>query len=1015
MSPKDMESGPAMGAVGSPAALEGRGPKLPIQAIQVPSVNAWKEESEEDGTVSDDQEGSQDTDDSPSVCRSFKRLHLQATCLLLLAATTVTLALLASRLGEGIKGNLVFIIGDAVVILLFVGYVALRCVRVLGAESLAPVCAFIAWLLSVLISLSPPSRRRALGLLDSAEGGLGGIDEPCDEGAAALWIGLLIVATASIGRLEAPFFWLLGQGLVIQHVFLELVMPRSECEDVLRAPGPTLSLPPVWTSFIQLSLLTLLVACLAPRRSWRRNFQRYLESVSEVAEDNEGDGSAVFDMNEIISRDMKKEEACLRELLAQVEAAEPLLASSLLPADASRTAQVCRVIEHVADLLSRCSSRIKSRNGAVHLNSRDMNLKMLETAALKGRRSNTNHGLLSTTVQSVAAYLNQDVTSPTHKEPSAECEPLSPTYTNRASPVQIALKDNLNRSELHIGMWHFDAIGVERMRGHVLQVVGQALLEEYMLASRPVLHGFLKSVEEDWLSAASLIAGLGHDIGHFGRNNVFLINQRHPLAVTYNDRSVLESFHAATLTRLVDDTYGDGVCKSKVLGSLSAEEMLKARQTIISLILSTDPSKHLEELAQFRMRTGAVEDFDALTVGSSDQTMAMSMLFRSADIGHSAKEWRLHEVWSTHVVEEFHAQGDEEKRLGVKVSPLCDREGFKLANSQVGFLRFICIPTWAALGRFEEVILEKTALKTKRDKGRCEGSSHSRKTCRKDRLRSPRANFADSGLGERQVSHVSHISHASPEAMSVRGKRELVVDEDHVGTSPSDSALSCSGGGEALAVMARGNLRHPTNRSQASNITMETAHSDPSYTTPSYPSGDEACSEAARDATRRRTASASAGAPKVGNVLIRNATQQLILMSRATKVFEPKREKEINGVIVDVPVPKWLASVADRCDKNCQRWKDMADESEKAAKPKSGISAGGVTPKEKTSQAPESKASTATYPSAAGTDVDTPNRDSSAQKLRAAAASEENKLPGTIPALDDREEEEDASPDDTCD
>jgi hypothetical protein len=132
------------------------------------------------------------------------------------------------------------------------------------------------------------------------------------------------------------------------------------------------------------------------------------------------------------------------------------------------------------------------------------------------------------------------------------------------------------------------------------------------------------------------------------------------------------------------------------------------RLLIILLILSTDPAKHLEDLSKFRVRLGAA-DYNPMSnipgFNKGDQEQAMCMLFRSADISHSAKDWNIHVEWSKRVTMEFHDQGDEEKRLGLAVSPLCDREGFVLASSQVGFLQFICVPTWKELARFEEIVL----------------------------------------------------------------------------------------------------------------------------------------------------------------------------------------------------------------------------------------------------------------------------------------------------------------------
>ena len=46
---------------------------------------------------------------------------------------------------------------------------------------------------------------------------------------------------------------------------------------------------------------------------------------------------------------------------------------------------------------------------------------------------------------------------------------------------------------------------------------------------------------------------------------------------------------------------------------------------------------------------------------------------------------------------EFFSQGDKEKELGMKPSPLCDRETTVIPNSQMGFIDFIIFPFYSTI------------------------------------------------------------------------------------------------------------------------------------------------------------------------------------------------------------------------------------------------------------------------------------------------------------------------------
>ena len=50
---------------------------------------------------------------------------------------------------------------------------------------------------------------------------------------------------------------------------------------------------------------------------------------------------------------------------------------------------------------------------------------------------------------------------------------------------------------------------------------------------------------------ALLVAALCHDLDHPGLTNAFQINSMSPLALRYNDESVLEHHHASTLFHIL--------------------------------------------------------------------------------------------------------------------------------------------------------------------------------------------------------------------------------------------------------------------------------------------------------------------------------------------------------------------------------------------------------------------------------------------------------------------------------
>jgi hypothetical protein len=170
----------------------------------------------------------------------------------------------------------------------------------------------------------------------------------------------------------------------------------------------------------------------------------------------------------------------------------------------------------------------------------------------------------------------------------------------------------------------------------------------------------------------SVVACLGHDVGHGALTNRFLMNSRDELAVLYNDYSVLEMMHASTTYSLMLSA------DHNILQSLDNDSWVIVRKVVLKMILATDMSRHFELLGTFKS-THLTSTTSSLS--KPDERLAVfEVAIKCADIGHAAKAVELHEKWTLLVCEEFFQQGDTEKKLGLPVSMYCDRETTDIAK-----------------------------------------------------------------------------------------------------------------------------------------------------------------------------------------------------------------------------------------------------------------------------------------------------------------------------------------------
>jgi len=124
-----------------------------------------------------------------------------------------------------------------------------------------------------------------------------------------------------------------------------------------------------------------------------------------------------------------------------------------------------------------------------------------------------------------------------------------------------------------------------------------------------------------------LITAIGHDVGHPGVNNAFLITLNAPLAQLYNDQSVLESFHCAAYSQILRRHWP------------AAFQGVEMRKLMISSILATDMGLHFEymkrlgHLQEKLHENGGTDGWNGRLL-EEQRTLACSLLIKCADISN---------------------------------------------------------------------------------------------------------------------------------------------------------------------------------------------------------------------------------------------------------------------------------------------------------------------------------------------------------------------------------------------
>lgn len=124
-----------------------------------------------------------------------------------------------------------------------------------------------------------------------------------------------------------------------------------------------------------------------------------------------------------------------------------------------------------------------------------------------------------------------------------------------------------------------------------------------------------------------LITAIGHDVGHPGVNNAFLVALNAPLAQLYNDKSVLEAFHCAAYSQILRRYWK------------AAFEDIPMRGLMINSILATDMGMHfnyMKELGNLQSKVHHNNGTDGWSPQVLDdyRILTCALLVKCADISN---------------------------------------------------------------------------------------------------------------------------------------------------------------------------------------------------------------------------------------------------------------------------------------------------------------------------------------------------------------------------------------------
>ncbi|GIQ82916.1 3'5'-cyclic nucleotide phosphodiesterase, partial [Kipferlia bialata] len=200
-----------------------------------------------------------------------------------------------------------------------------------------------------------------------------------------------------------------------------------------------------------------------------------------------------------------------------------------------------------------------------------------------------------------------------------------------------------------------------------------------------------------------ILACASHDVEHPGFDNKYLCRTRHPIAVRFNNQSVLENHHAHLGWGLIKE--------SSVIEHFTQKDRQIVRRLFVDLVLETDPSTNFDfskrnlglhravTWTQWPSVSGAAplftDNMDERHVAQTRYTL-LALIIKLADLSNPFRPQSVAKVYAECIMREFYKQGDSEMEYchGVTLANHQDRTQYpsNMSGCQIAFIANLARP-----------------------------------------------------------------------------------------------------------------------------------------------------------------------------------------------------------------------------------------------------------------------------------------------------------------------------------